>query len=310
MEKVSIIGSGNVGANTAFFIAEKGITNVSLYDIQDGLSTGKALDMMEGAPLRKYRNCIMGIGDIKEIADSESVIVAAGSSIGSSDVDSVFRANWTIVKDIIAKVLELASESIIIVATEPVDLIVAMIARTFKIPRTKLFGLGGILDAARLKTAIARECAISADDISALVIGRHSQEALLLPEYTRISGIPLPQLMTGDQIEKLKDEVIGAAALLTELAEGPGTYYTPSAAAAAVVDAIHMDLKRILSLSVEMKGEYGIEGVALSLPCIVGKKGVEKVLAPQLDERCLKELATSAAAMQKMLSAMPDELPA
>ena len=303
MEKVSIIGSGNVGANTAFFIAEKGVTNVYLYDIQKGLSTGKALDMMEAAPIRKYRNRITGIDDINDIINSESVIIAAGNActLGMKRED-LLAGNWGTVNEIVEKIQKNSPESIIIVATEPVDILTTLIAQRFGLPRNKLLGLGCILDSTRLKSAISRELSISAENITALVIGRHSDDMIFVTEYARISGIPLSQLMSEEKIESLKREVREAGSLMAELAECPGSYYTPSAAAAEVIDSIHMDLKRILPVSVVLSGEYGISGVAMSLPCIIGKNGVQRVLTPTLTGAQQKALEKSAQAIKGIIA--------
>jgi malate dehydrogenase len=303
MEKVSIIGSGNVGSNTAFFIAEKGATDVYLYDIQEGLSKGKSLDMMEAAPIRKYRNRITGIDDISRIENSESVIIAAGNSCNlGMKTENLLAGNWETVRVIVEQIMSHSPDSIIIVATEPVDLLVGMIARTFKPPRNKLLGLGGIIDSTRMKSAISRELSISPENVTAMVIGRHAEDMIVLPEYTRVSGIPLNQLMPQETIEKLEDEVRKAGSLMAELAECPGTYYTPSAASAEVVDSIHMDLKRIMPASIKLEGEYGISGAALSLPCVIGKNGVERVLTPPLSESRRNALKKSAAAVMDIIA--------
>ncbi|OHD72361.1 MAG: hypothetical protein A2W19_13515 [Spirochaetes bacterium RBG_16_49_21] len=303
MEKVSIIGSGNVGANTAFFIAEKGITNVYLYDIQDGISTGKALDMMEAAPIRKYRNCITGIDDINDIRNSESVIIAAGTacSVGMKQ-EKLLEENWETVSRIVEKIVQISPESIVIVATEPVDFLTTLIAQKFSLPRNKLLGLGCILDASRLKAAVSRELSISAENITAMVIGRDSDDMIVVSEYTRVSGIPLVQLIPEGKIKALIHEVREGGNLIAELSECPGSYYTPSAAAAEVIDAIHMDLKRILPVSVEMEGEYGTTGVAMSLPCVIGKNGVEKVLTPILTKAQQDALKKSAEAIKEIIA--------
>ncbi len=291
-----------MGANAAFFIAEKGITDVYVYDSEKGISTGKSLDMMEAAPIRKYRNRIIGIDDMEKIEGSESVVIAAGNScpLGMKRED-LLEANWGPVSDIVQKVLKISPDCIIIVATEPVDLLTIMISRTFKVPRNKLLGLGCILDAARLKSAISRELAVSAENISAMVMGRDSDDMIILPEYTRVSGIPLFSLMPAEKIESLKQEVIQGGNLIAELAECPGSFYTPSAAAAEVVDSIYMDLKRILSVAVVLEGEYGIRGVALSLPCVIGKNGVERVLTPVLTESQKSALVKSAQAVKEKI---------
>src|SRR5208283_3418099 len=154
------------------------------------------------------------------------------------------------VSELVEKVVNISPGCIIIVATEPVDLLTIMISLKFKIPREKLLGLGCILDSTRLKTAISRELSISAENITAMVIGRDSDDMIVLPEYTRVSGIPLQKLLSSEKIETLKAEVREGGSLIAELAECPGSFYTPSAAAAEVIDSIHMDLKRILSLTV------------------------------------------------------------
>jgi Malate/lactate dehydrogenases len=276
---------------------------VYLYDIQKGISTGKALDMMEAAPIRKYRNRITGIDDLGKIDGSESVVIATGSCcpVGMKRED-LLEVNWSTVSEVVEKVFNVSPSCIIIMATEPVDLLTIMISRRFKIPRDKLLGLGCILDSTRLKSAISRELAISAENITAMVIGRDSDDMIILPQYTRVSGIPLTNFLPNEKIESLKKEVKEEGSLIAELAECPGSYYTPSAAAAEVIDSIHMDLKRILPVSVELKGEYGISGVALSLPCVIGKTGVEKVLTPVLTEAEHKALANSANALKEIIA--------
>jgi malate dehydrogenase len=301
--KVSIIGSGNVGANTAFFIAEKGITDVYLYDIQEGLSTGKALDMMEAAPLRRYRNRIIGIDHIEDISDSESVVIAAGNActIGRKP-EELLQENMETVTGIVEKIVNISPGSIIIMATEPVDIITAMTAQRFALSRNKILGLGSIVDSSRLKSAVSKELSISAENIIAMAIGRHSGDMIVLSEYTAVSGIPLAQLLSEEKIWSLITGIKDAGNLMAELSECPGTYYTPSAAAAEVIDSIHMDLKRILPVSIEFSGEYGISGVAMSLPCVIGKNGVEKVLTPVLTEAEHNALAKSADAIKEIIA--------
>ncbi len=305
MEKVSIIGSGNVGANTAFFIAEKGITSVVLHDVKEGLSTGKALDMMEAAPLRKYRNRIRGIDDISGIKNSETVIIAAGRGrTPGMKREDLAAENWAIIKEITEQVLKHSPDSIIIVATEPVDILTTLVVKEFTLDRTSVLGLGGILDATRLKYAISRKLNISTENITAMVMGRHSDDMIPVPEYTRISGIPLDQMMSGEEIKKLENEIKDVGNLIVEMAERSSAYYTPSAAAAEVVDSIHMDLKRILPVSVMLDGEYGITGSAMSIPCVVGKKGAERFLEPKLSKDQLDRLKASGRAIQDIIKGL------
>ena len=182
------------------------------------------------------------------------------------------------------------------------DLIVSLIAREFPVSRSRLMGLGGIIDSARIKSAVSRRLLISSENISAMVIGRHTEEMITLTGYARVSGVPLSILMEEQDIEAIIDEAREAGRVLAELSECPGTYYTPSAAAADVVDAIHMDLKRILPLSIELNGEYGIHGAALSLPCVVGKSGVERVMTPALTPAQKGALSASAQTLKGIIA--------
>ncbi len=303
MAKIGIIGSGNVGANTAFFVAEKGITDIYLYDMQEGLSTGKALDMMEAAPIRKYRNRITGVDDLGMMAGAEAVVIAAGAGCSAgSDPEDLMEANWPAVSGIIERIAGIVPECVIIVATEPVDPLVTMISRRFSVPRKRLLGLGGILDAARLKAAISRELSLSAENVTAMVLGRHSRDMVVPMQYARVSGIPLAMLMTEDRIRQLEREASESGSIMAALAECPGTYYTPSAAAADVIDALCMDMKRILPVSTVMAGEYGISGVALSLPCVIGGGGVERALSPELTGPQEKALKKSAKDLEQFLA--------
>ena len=283
MAAVSVIGSGNVGANTAFFIAEKGIADVALYDIRDGLATGKALDMMEAAPIRSYRTTISALESLDAIADSEIVVLAAGLiRKPGMKRDDLLKANGEMVEALAPSIARLAPAAKVIVATEPVDLITRLFCQASHLPRTQILGLGGFLDSTRLRYFIARELAVAMDNVSALVIGRHTEAMIGLPSYCRVSGIPLTRLVSLEKIEALIEETRGAGDLIVDMAQRANAYYAPSAAAAELVDAIHRDLKRIIPVSLVLDGEYGLHGVALSLPAVIGAAGVLRVLTPKL----------------------------
>jgi malate dehydrogenase len=302
MERISIIGSGNVGANAAFFIAETGIARVNLFDSTEGQATGKSLDMMETAPIRKYRNLIHSIDSIDEMAGSEIIIVAAGNG-GKEGVDQsqLYKANAPVITDIAKRIGEKSSDSIVIVASEPVDALTTLFVRESGMDRTRVIGLGGCIDSTRFRYAIARSLTISAENVTALVIGRHAEDMICLPHYTSVSGVPLSSLVDKEGISSLIKETCSAGNLILELAHRNSAYYAPSAAAAEVADAIHMDLRRIISVSVQLDGEYGVTGVALSLPCIIGKNGIERVLTPELSEQDTNRLLDSSKTVKKMM---------
>jgi malate dehydrogenase len=302
MGRVTIVGSGNVGANTAFFIAEKGVADVTLYDINEGMSSGKALDMMEAAPIRNYRTKMKGSDSIDCIEGSDVIVVAAGSvRKPKMRREDLFGDNASIVIELARRIKQFAPQSKVVVVTEPVDLLTTVFTVESGFPREKVLGLGGILDSTRLNYSIARDLGISTENVSALVIGRHDKDMIALPAYTTVSGVPVLQLMHADRFESLVHETKGAGDFIVDMAKKASAYYAPSASAAELVDSICRDCNRVLSVSVLLMGEYGIEGVALSIPAVVGKDGVKKILLPKLEEEELSQFRTSAEEMKKKI---------
>lgn len=283
MAKVTVIGSGNVGANAAFFIAEKAVSDVALYDINQGLAAGKALDMMEAAPLRGYRHRIDSIDALPDLAGSAVVVLAAGT-VRSSQIAAAewVEHNRQVAEEMGAEIAKWAPDAVVVVTTEPVDLMTECLVETAGIARERVLGVGGLLDATRFRYAVARELKLSMDNVTSLVIGRHDERMLILDRYTRVSGVPLGQLMSAERVAALQEETRRAGALVMEMTELASAYYAPSAAVAEMVASVVCDLHRILPVSVMLDGEYGLRQVALSLPCVVGSRGVERVLMPQL----------------------------
>jgi len=295
MPRVSVIGSGNVGANAAFFIAENGVCDVGLYDLADGLATGKALDMMEAAPLRSYAHHIDGLSSLDDIVGSDVVVLAAGA-VRSPDMQrgELIASNGVIADQLGKRIAELTPDAVVVVTSEPVDPLTERFVAASGLPRERVIGVGGLLDATRFRYAVARELSVSRNNVSSLVIGRHSCEMLILDRYTRVSGVPLEQLVSPSRIDALKKETRDAGELLLDMAQRSSAYYAPSAAVAELVAAVINDLHRILPVSIVLQGEYGLDDVALSLPCVVGRSGVERVLMPRLTEEENQWLVASA----------------
>jgi malate dehydrogenase len=311
VSQVSVLGSGNVGANTAFFIAETGVEEVLLYDLQEGLAAGKALDLMEAAPIRKYRNRLRGAESLEEIAGSQIVVLAAGKvRRPGMKREDLFAENRALVGELAPKVARLAPQAVVIVATEPVDPVTREFVRASGFPRERVMGVGGCLDATRLRYAIARELDVSMEDVSAMVIGRHSASLLALPRYCSVSGVPLPRLLPPERIQALVEEVAGAGDLIVQMAQRSSAFYAPSAAVADIVNAVHMDLRRVLCVCLQLEGEYGLTGAALSLPAVVGQGGVRRVLTPRLTEEELGVLRRSAAELSALAGAGGPKAPA
>jgi malate dehydrogenase len=286
MSRVSIIGGGNVGANAGFFIAEKGVTDVLLVDIQPGLARGKMLDIMEAAPIRRYRNTLAGSNSIEDIQGSQLVVLAAGAiRAPGMRREDLFTANAGLIRSLAPHIARLAPESTVVVATEPVDSLTALFVQKSGMPRTRVLGLGGILDSTRFRVLIARELGVSTEIVSAMVIGRHSDDMICLPRYCSVSGVPLPLLLSPERIAAIIEETCTAGDLVVEMAKRSSSYYAPSAAVAELADSVHMNLNRIFPLSILLQGEYGVQDAALSLPVVVGEKGVVRVLVPELTAR-------------------------
>ena len=283
MSRVSIIGGGNVGANAGFFIAEKGVTDVLLVDIQPGLARGKMLDIMEAAPIRRYRNMLAGSDSIEDIKGSQLVVVAAGAiRTPGMRREDLFTSNAGLIRTLAPQIARLAPESTVVIATEPVDSLTCLFVQQSGMPRTRVLGLGGILDSTRFRVLIARELNVSTEIVSAMVIGRHSDDMICLPRYCSVSGVPLPLLLSAERIASIMEETRSAGDLVVEMAKRSSSYYAPSAAVAELADSVHMNLNRIFPVSIKLQGEYGVQDAALSLPVVIGEKGVVRVIVPDL----------------------------
>lgn len=292
-----IVGSGNVGANTAFFIAEQGSADVLLHDIKDGIAAGKGLDIMEAAPIRGYRSHLAGVRRLEDLAPARVVVIAAGRvrEPGQRRVD-LLENNQAVIRDLAGHLKTIAPQAIYIIATEPVDAMTVEFAAVAGLRRGQVMGLGGFLDVTRFRYAIARELDLSVESVMATIIGRHSADMIGLPEYCSVSGVPLTDLLSEQRIAALLEEVRGAGDNIVDLAQRSSAYYGPSAAAAELVDAVCRDLKRIVSVSVPLQGEYGFRRGAASLPAVIGAQGVERVLLPRLSDAQHGRLAASLAA--------------
>ncbi len=300
MANIGIIGSGNVGANSAFFIAERGVSDVVLYDVQEGVSTGKALDMMEAAPVRGYSTKISGTDNIEDVLRSDILIVTAGAvRRPGMNREDLFEANRPVISEIAQ-----ASAGVdrkVIVVTEPVDLMTALFVKESGLPRERVMGLGGMLDSTRLRYLIAHELHVAMEDVSATVIGRHSGSMVPLPDYCTVAGVPISRLLPPERVEALFDATRSAGDLIVDMAQRANAYYGPSAAACDLAEAIHRNSGRICPVSILLRGEFGMRGVAMSLPAVIGRNGVEQVLLPQLTDEQKKRFVTAAQELQQIL---------
>ena len=283
MAKIGIMGSGNVGANAAFFLAEKQVADVLLYDVKEGLSTGKALDMMEAAPVRGYLTKISGTDVFEDILATDLLIITAGAvRKPGMKREALCKENRSIIAGAASSLRDY--DGIIVIVTEPVDLLTTLFAIESGLPANRVLGLGGFLDSTRLRYLIAKELSVSTESVDAVVIGRHADSMIPLPAYCRVSGIPAGDLIDEARLEEIFEETKRAGGTIVDMAQRASAYYGPSAAVSDLAETILRDTRRIISVSHMLEGQYGISNVAMSLPSIVGPNGVEKTLEPVLTD--------------------------
>lgn len=283
MKKISIIGAGNVGSTTAFYIAEKNFSDVMLIDIAEGRAKGKALDLMEAAPVRNYDAKIDGSDNIEDIAGSDVVVITAGHvrKPEMSRLD-LLEVNAKVIEPIIQKIKQYTPNAIIINITEPVDALTYYIWKKGGFESKKIIGMTGVLDTTRLREFISKELQVSTTDTTALVIGGHHDYMAILPRYARVEGIPITQLLPKEKINKIIKHTREAGTEILSYLKTATAHYAPAAAIAEMVEAIIKDTRSILCVSACLQGEYGIKDLCLGVPAIIGVNGVEKVIELQL----------------------------
>jgi malate dehydrogenase len=298
MKRVGIIGSGNVGSNSAFFIAENRTASVVLIDVKEGLSVGKALDISEAGPIRSYDTEIRGENDIEKIRGSDIVVIATGRvRAPEQSRDELYRDNAPLAVQICKDIKRLTPEAVVINVMEPVDMITLLAQKILGFDRMRVLGVGGLLSSTRLRFLVSKSLGVSSRQVSGMVIGPHRPRMVILRDTVRVSGIPVEKLLTRDQFDAIADEVRKAGDTILQMAQRSTSYYAPSAAIAALVEAIARNTKVILPVSIKLQGEFGLDDIAVSVPACIGAKGVDHIMSIKM----------SAAEMEEFLSAA-DEL--
>jgi len=278
-KKVSIIGSGDVGTNAALFIAEKKIADVQLVDIKDGIPQGKCLDLMEAGPIRGYNDYISGGTDLSAISGSQVVVIAAGKVrtpwMKRADVLS---DNAVIISTLIEPIIRFASDAIIVVVTEPVDAMTYMVQKKTGFSRRRVVGMAGVLDSERLRYFIADHLGVSILDTAAMVIGGHHKFMIPVPQYCRVAGIPVTELIDEDDFERLTERVRNANEEIITHLKTSSSCIAAAAAVSEIVEVIVRDEHRILAAPVVLEGEYGLEDICLGVPVVLGEDGVNRIL--------------------------------
>ncbi|MGQ9551867.1 MAG: malate dehydrogenase [Candidatus Bathycorpusculaceae bacterium] len=297
---ITIIGAGKVGSAAAFNILRYRISDVVLIDIVESLAKGEALDMMQAAPAIEFDGKIRGSSDFSEMAGSELVIITAGEARkpGMTRIDLINK-NAEIVKSIAKEVAKYEPSCKLMLVTNPVDVMTYIAYKESSFARNRVFGMGNILDTLRFRSYIAAELGVSREDIRALVIGEHGDSMVPLVEYATVSGIPITSLLKEEQIEKIVNLTTTSGSDVIKLKGS--TIYAPAAVIAIMADAILRGRNRVMSVSTCLQGEYGFSDVAIGVPVILGRNGVEKILKLKLKPETKKRFATSVSIIKEAL---------
>jgi malate dehydrogenase len=304
--KITIVGAGNVGATAAHWAVIKELGDVVLLDIIDGLPQGKALDLAESAPLAGFDGGLVGTNDYKDTADSDVVVVTAGiARRPGMSRDDLLQTNAKIVGDVVSRLVQYSPQAYMIVVSNPLDAMVYVAKQVSGWPKHRVMGMAGVLDAARFRYFIAQELGVSVEDVHGFVLGGHGDTMVPVPRYATVTGIPITQLLSADQIARLVQRTRdGGAEIVNYLKQG-SAFYAPGASIVQMVEAIVKDKKRILPAAAYLEGEYGIHDVYVGVPILLGAGGVEKIIEVELTSEEQAALQRSAAAVEELVQALP-----
>ncbi|MBI4165872.1 MAG: malate dehydrogenase [Acidobacteria bacterium] len=301
-KKITVVGSGNVGATLAHRLADKQLGDIVLIDILEGIPQGKGLDLLESGPIEGYDVRIKGTNDYADTANSDLVVITAGfpRKPGMSR-DDLLKANYDVVKATTEQVAKHSPSCFLIVVTNPLDAMAQTAYKVSGFPKNRVMGMAGILDTARYRTFIAEALNVSVLDIQGLVLGGHGDTMVPVPSYTTVAGIPISQLMPKEQLDKIIARTAKGGGEIVNLLKTGSAFYAPSAAVAEMVDAIFNDRKRILPCAAYLEGEYGIKGLFVGVPVKLGAKGVEEIIEIRLTDEEKAALQKSAAAVKELV---------
>jgi malate dehydrogenase len=302
-KKVTVVGAGNVGATTAHWLAAAELADVVLIDIVDGIPEGKGLDLLEAMPIAKRDVDVLGTQKYEDTANSDIAIITAGvpRKPGMSR-DDLLNINYKIMSDVVGKVVKYSPHCILIVVSNPLD---AMAQAAFKqsgFPRQRVIGMAGVLDSARFRAFIAKELDVSVENVTAFVLGGHGDTMVPLARYSTVAGIPLPELMSAETIQRLVQRTRDGGAEIVKFLKTGSAFFAPSAAAVEMAEAILKDKKKILPCAAYLDGEYGIQGLFVGVPCKLGTQGIEQIVQIKLLPEEQAALEKSAGAVKELVA--------
>jgi malate dehydrogenase len=304
LNKITVVGAGNVGATAAQRIAEKELARtVVMVDVADGIPQGKALDQWESAPVELFDSRVIGSNGYDESAGSDVVVITAGiARKPGMSRDDLLNTNAGIVKSVAEQVAKTSPNAIIIVVSNPLDVMCYVAMKASGFPRERVIGMAGVLDTARYRSFLAEAIDVSVRDIQAMVLGGHGDTMVPLISYTTVSGIPITQLLAKDKLDAIVDRARNGGAEIVKYLKTGSAYYAPSSGAVQMVEAIAHDQKRILPCSAWLQGEYGMKDLFLGVPVKLGAKGMEKIIEVTLTGDEKAALAKSAEAVREPMA--------
>jgi malate dehydrogenase len=300
LETVAVVGAGNVGATAAQRLAEKHLARtVVMIDVVEGVPQGKALDQWQSGPIEGFDARVLGVNGYEEAAGAEVFVVTAGiARKPGMSRDDLVKTNAGIVRSVAKEIARVAPKAIIVVVSNPLDVMCYVAMRASGFPRERVIGMAGVLDTARYRMFLAEAMDVSVEDIQAMVLGGHGDTMVPLVSYTTVSGIPVSQLIAADKLAAIVDRTRNGGAEIVAFLKTGSAYYAPSAAAVQMVEAIALDKRRILPCSAWLQGEFGLRDVFCGVPCKVGRRGLERILEIMLTDAERADLVKSADAVR------------
>jgi len=301
--KVTVVGSGNVGATVAHRLADKQLADVVLIDILEGIPQGKGLDLLESGPIEGYDVRIRGTNDYADTAASDLVVLTAGfpRKPGMSR-DDLLKANYDVVKGTVEQVVKHSPDCIFIVVTNPLDAMAQTAYRVSGFSKNRVIGMAGILDTARYRTFIAEALNVSVQNVQGFVLGGHGDTMVPVPRYTTVAGIPVTELLPKNQLDQIIKRTANGGAEIVSLLKTGSAYYAPSAAVVEMIDAVFNDRKKILPCAAYLEGEYGIHGLFVGVPAKLGARGIEQIIEIRLTPEEQAALERSANAVKELVT--------
>jgi len=298
-----VVGSGNVGATAAFLAAQKALADIVLLDVIEGVPQGKALDMFEASPIQGYNANLFGSNDYADTADSDLVIITAGiARKPGMSRDDLLSTNVKIVAEVTTKIVQHSPNCILLVVTNPLDAMVYTAMRVSGFPRSRVIGMAGVLDSARMRSFIAEALNVSIADVTAFVLGGHGDTMVPLARYSTVAGIPITEMMSATEVSAIARRTAQGGAEIVKLLKTGSAFYAPGAAVVEMAEAILKDQKRILPCAALLEGEYGVDGYFMGVPCKLGGGGMEGIIELDLSEDEQAELKGSLAAVKTLVA--------